>query len=345
MDRGRGGHPGPTGAVMGVEVPRPRGAPEVAVLPSLRLGDLEPVIEGLSDLLARSLECGRPQRARSSWGPASRWSGGSRPGSWSRPAAPPPSARASPGSVRRGAADRGVVPETASSAGDPLQRLLPRCVVGRGWGRARRHRPVRRPRPGPDLRPRGGSRSGSGGGRPGRGGRPASGRGCRFPPPEGAGRSHPHPDLALLRLGCEDHPCVRLDDALPGSGPSPDALCALAERRPDALHPDLASSRDKLSSHLAELGRRKRALQAVREAVDLYRALAARWPNAFRPSLLTALDVLSQHLSDLGRGQEARTVREEAQRLPSRDRARDRLPGIHGTADRARPDPGSGLRP
>ena len=86
----------------------------------------------------------------------------------------------------------------------------------------------------------------------------------------------------------------------------------LAAAQPDAFRPDLATVLTKLSSRLADLGRREEALTTIEEAVGIYRELAAAQPDAFRPDLATGLNSRSNRLVDLGRREEALTTIEEA---------------------------------
>ena len=53
------------------------------------------------------------------------------------------------------------------------------------------------------------------------------------------------------------------------------------------------------------MGRREEALDAIIEAVDLYRRLVEQRPDAFTPDLAMSLNNLSNRLSDLGRREEA----------------------------------------
>ena len=74
---------------------------------------------------------------------------------------------------------------------------------------------------------------------------------------------------------------------------------ALAEQRPDAFRPDLASSLNNYANFLSALGRREEALTAAEEAVAVYRALAEQRPDAFRPNLAMSLAVLANCLEGL----------------------------------------------
>ena len=82
---------------------------------------------------------------------------------------------------------------------------------------------------------------------------------------------------------------IDLSNWLSGLGRREEALAAieeavairrqLAEARPDAFLPDLATSLNNQSACLAELGRREEALAAIEEAVTIYRQLAAGPPR------------------------------------------------------------------
>jgi tetratricopeptide (TPR) repeat protein len=71
-------------------------------------------------------------------------------------------------------------------------------------------------------------------------------------------------------------------------------------------------SLNNLAAFLSELGDREAALNAAREAVDLYRALAAQRPDAFRPDLAMSLNNLANHLGELGDREAALTAAREA---------------------------------
>ena len=62
----------------------------------------------------------------------------------------------------------------------------------------------------------------------------------------------------------------------------------------------------------AEMGQREEALEAAREAVEIYRELARQRPDAFRPDLATSLSTVSSRLSALGRQEEALKAAREA---------------------------------
>src|SRR5205807_2088474 len=67
-----------------------------------------------------------------------------------------------------------------------------------------------------------------------------------------------------------------------------------------------------LSVHLAEMGRREPALEAIEEAVEIHRRLAAARPEAFLPDLAMSLNNLSIRLGELGRREPALEAIEEA---------------------------------
>ena len=90
------------------------------------------------------------------------------------------------------------------------------------------------------------------------------------------------------------------------------AYRALAQARPDAFLPDLATALNNQSERLADLGRREEALAAIEEAATTYRALAQARPDAFLPDLAASLNNQSASLADLGRREEALAAIEEA---------------------------------
>ena len=91
------------------------------------------------------------------------------------------------------------------------------------------------------------------------------------------------------------------------------AICRqLAQTRPDALLPDLATMLNNQSGHLNGLGRREEALAAIEEAVAICRQLAQARPDALLPDLARSLSNQSVYLSEMGRREEAVAVAEEA---------------------------------
>ena len=111
---------------------------------------------------------------------------------------------------------------------------------------------------------------------------------------------------------------IRLSDlgkneaALAASQEAVDIRRRLAETRPDAFLPNLATSLNNLGLYLSELGRREEALAASQEGVDIYRRLAETRADAFLPELARGLNNLGSQLSDLGRPEEALAATQEA---------------------------------
>jgi Tetratricopeptide repeat len=68
----------------------------------------------------------------------------------------------------------------------------------------------------------------------------------------------------------------------------------LAEARPDAFLPDLASSLDNLGNRLGTLERHESALAAAERCVAIRRQLACAYPDAFTS------DLASSSLNNLG---------------------------------------------
>jgi tetratricopeptide (TPR) repeat protein len=83
----------------------------------------------------------------------------------------------------------------------------------------------------------------------------------------------------------------------------------------DSLRPLLAGSLHNLAIRLSDLGQREPALDAAKEAVELYRELAAARPDAFRPDLAMSLHNLANRLSDLGQREPALDAAKEAVEL------------------------------
>ncbi len=71
----------------------------------------------------------------------------------------------------------------------------------------------------------------------------------------------------------------------------------LAQQRPDALLPDLATSVRNLANLLNGLGRHEEALASAEQSVHIYRQLAQRRPDVFLPELAQSLAVIAQVLS------------------------------------------------
>ncbi len=73
----------------------------------------------------------------------------------------------------------------------------------------------------------------------------------------------------------------------------------------------------------AKIGQREEALEAAREAVEIYRELARQRPDAFRPDLAMSLNNVANRLSDLGLREEALEAAREAVEI-RRELARQR---------------------
>jgi tetratricopeptide (TPR) repeat protein len=97
--------------------------------------------------------------------------------------------------------------------------------------------------------------------------------------------------------------------ACPTLWPTPQ-LSTRASLRFNAASPTI--SLNNLSIWLSALGRREEALEALQEAVQVYRALAQRNPDAFQPDLAGSLNNLGIRLSELGRREEALGASHEA---------------------------------
>jgi tetratricopeptide (TPR) repeat protein len=107
----------------------------------------------------------------------------------------------------------------------------------------------------------------------------------------------------------------RREEALAASQEAVELYRRLAQTRPDAFLPDLASSVGSLGPHFSALGRREEALAASQEAVELYRRLAQARPDAFLPDLGMSLSNLGNCFSALGRREEALGASQEAVEL------------------------------
>ncbi|WP_218509742.1 toll/interleukin-1 receptor domain-containing protein [Variovorax sp. dw_308] len=104
----------------------------------------------------------------------------------------------------------------------------------------------------------------------------------------------------------------RREDALAATEEAVQVYRGLAQARPDAFLPNLATSLNNLGNMLSDLGRREDALAATEEAVKICRGLAQARPDAFLPDLALSLSNLGKPLSDLGRREDALAATEEA---------------------------------
>ena len=116
----------------------------------------------------------------------------------------------------------------------------------------------------------------------------------------------------LSNLGLRLGDLGRREEALAASQEAVEIRRRLAQARPDAFLPDLATSLNNLGNHLSNLGLSEEALAASREAVDIYRRLAQSGPNTFPPALATSLNNLGGDLSNLGLHEEALAASQEA---------------------------------
>jgi tetratricopeptide (TPR) repeat protein len=140
----------------------------------------------------------------------------------------------------------------------------------------------------------------------------------------------------------------RREDALAAIQEAVEHYRRLAQARPDAFLPDLATSLNNQSNRLSELGRREDALAAIQEAVTIRRRLAQARPDAFLPDVAMSLYNLAlRHAQDgaggalaLARAHEAVSAYAVLSRPPRR-----RLPRRPARRDRSRShDPGSARR-
>ena len=123
---------------------------------------------------------------------------------------------------------------------------------------------------------------------------------------------------ALIESGA-DLPLDEIDDAIPLGHPvlagaalaATRRLATSAERCPEQQ----AHWANNLSIRLSDVGERKVALEAAREAVELYRGLAEASPAAYTPNLAASLNNLANRLSEVGERGEALVVAREAVRL------------------------------
>ena len=123
---------------------------------------------------------------------------------------------------------------------------------------------------------------------------------------------------ALIESGA-DLPLDEIDDAIPVGHPAlagaalaaTRRLATSAKRSPEQQ----AHWANNLSIRLSDVGERKAALVAAREAVELYRALAEASPQAYTPDLAMSLNNLANVLSEVGERNEALEAAREAVEL------------------------------
>jgi tetratricopeptide (TPR) repeat protein len=116
----------------------------------------------------------------------------------------------------------------------------------------------------------------------------------------------------LSNLGVRVFNLGRREEALAASQEAVASYRRLAETRPNAFLPDLATSLNNISVDLFNLGRREQALAASQEAVAIRKRLVETRPDAFLPDLAMSLNNISVYLSDLGRREEALAAAQEA---------------------------------
>ena len=123
---------------------------------------------------------------------------------------------------------------------------------------------------------------------------------------------------ALIESGAT-LPLGEIDDAIPVGHPAlaeaalavTRRLATSAERSPEQQ----AHWANILSIRLSDVGERNAALEAAREAVELYRGLAEASPQAYMPDLAMSLNNLANRLSAVGERNEALEAAREAVRL------------------------------
>ena len=135
------------------------------------------------------------------------------------------------------------------------------------------------------------------------------------------------PALEELIASGADLPLAEIEDAIPlGHGVLRGAalaatrrLAASAERSPEQQ----ARWANTLAIRLSEAGERGEALEAAREAADLYKALAGESPATYTPNLAMSLNNLANRLSEAGeRGEALHIFIEDFDRFSPATRAR-----------------------
>ena len=123
---------------------------------------------------------------------------------------------------------------------------------------------------------------------------------------------------ALIESGAT-LPLGVIDDAIPVGHPALAGaalaatmrLATSAERSPEQQ----AHWANNLSIRLSDVGERKAALEAAREAVELYRGLAEATPAAYTPNLAVSLNNLANRFSEMGERNDALEAAREAVEL------------------------------
>ncbi len=149
-----------------------------------------------------------------------------------------------------------------------------------------------------------------------------SGKLVRHRPTEPVGAEH---GRLLNNLSVRLSNLGRREDALTKAQEAAGIYEQLAQARPDAFLPYLATSLNNLANMLSAVGRREDALTKAQEAAGIYEQLAQARPDAFLPYLATSLNNLANMLSAVGRREDALTKAQEAA-------------GIYEQLAQARPD-------
>ena len=123
---------------------------------------------------------------------------------------------------------------------------------------------------------------------------------------------------ALIESGAT-LPLGEIHDAIPVGHPVL-AGAALAATRRLAASAERSSEQqahwaNNMAIRLSEVGQRNEALEAAREAVELYRGLAEDSPQAYTPDLAASLNNLANYLSEVGERNEALEAAREAVEL------------------------------
>ena len=117
------------------------------------------------------------------------------------------------------------------------------------------------------------------------------------------------PALEELIASGADLPLAEIEDAIPlGHGVLRGAALAATRRLADSAErspEQQARWANTLAIRLSEAGERGEALEAAREAADLYKALAGASPAAYTPDLAASLNTLANRLSEAGERDEA----------------------------------------
>ena len=135
------------------------------------------------------------------------------------------------------------------------------------------------------------------------------------------------PALEELIASGADLPLAEIEDAIPlGHGVLRGAALAATRRLADSAErspEQQARWANTLAIRLSEAGERGEALEAAREAADLYKALAGASPAAYTPNLASSLNNLAIRLSEAGeRGEALHIFIEDFDRFSPATRAR-----------------------